>query len=425
VAVSVAESADGPRTGVRWTILALLFFATTINYLDRQVLGILAPTLQRELEWSEAEYGQIVSWFSFSYAIGLLLVGRVLDRVGVRLGFATAIVVWSTAAMAHALARTPFGFSLARAALGIGESANFPGAVKTVAMWFPAKERALAVGVFNAGSNVGAIVAPILVPWIAVTWGWQEAFVVTGAVGFVWLGFWWVLYREPEQHPRVSRAELAHIQAGESTAVERLPWLRVLGQRQAWAFVAGKALTDPVWLFYLFWLPKFLDTQFGVKLQGLALPLITIYLLADVGSVAGGWMSSRLMARGWGVNRARKVTMLLAAVAIVPTALAPAASSMWMAVGLVSVAAAAHQWWSANLMTSVSDLYPRAAVGTVMGIGGFAGAMTGTVFQRYTGRLLEATQGDYTKIFAVCGVAYLLALLVYHLLVPRMERVRT
>ncbi|MGQ0647223.1 MAG: MFS transporter [Gemmatimonadaceae bacterium] len=425
MAASSAEAGRPSGVGYRWTIVALLFAATTINYLDRQVLGILAPTLQHELGWTETDYGRIVSWFSLAYASGFLVMGRVMDRIGVRLGFATSIVVWSLAAMGHALAQTAAGFSVARAALGLGESGNFPGAVKTVAEWFPRRERALAVGIFNAGTNVGAAVAPIMVPWIAIAWGWREAFIVTGAIGFIWLGIWLLVYREPERHPRVSAAELAWIRSDASEYQEGpIPWARLLRDRQAWAFIVGKAMTDPVWYFYLFWLPKFLDANWGVKLTGLAAPLIAIYVVADVGSVAGGWLSSTLIARGWSVNRARKTALLTAALLIVPTSLAPSAGSLWLAVGLVSVAAAAHQGWSCNLFTSVSDMYPRRAVASVIGLGGFAGSMAATGIQRATGRLLDATGGDYTLIFLVCGGTYLVALGLIHVLVPHMEPVQ-
>ena len=412
----------GPRSSVRWTVVALLFFATTINYIDRQVLGILAPTLQRELQWSEADYGAIVSWFSFSYGVGLLLVGRVLDRIGVRLGFSIAIVVWSLAAMGHAFARTVTGFSVARASLGIGEAGNFPGAVKAVAEWFPRKERAFATGIFNAGSNVGAIIAPIVVPWIALSWGWRWAFIATGAIGFVWLLFWLPTYRDPAAHPRVSAAELAHIRSDPAESTTPVAWASLLRHRQTWAFVVGKSLTDPVWLFYLFWLPKFLDTNWGVKLSGLAAPLVAIYILADVGSVGGGWFSSRLISNGWTVNRGRKTAMAVAAVLILPTLFAPFATSLWVAVAIVSVAAAAHQWWSANLFTTVSDMFPRRAVASVVGIGGFVGAMSAMGFQRLTGYILQATGSNYTIIFVICAVVYVGALGLFHLLVPRMEQ---
>jgi ACS family hexuronate transporter-like MFS transporter len=413
----------GRRSGYRWTILALLFFATTINYIDRQVLGILAPTLQRELGWSESDYGAIVSWFSLMYGIGMLGMGRLLDGIGTRKAFAFAIVAWSLAAMGHALARTAAGFSVARAFLGLGESGNFPASVKTVSEWFPKGERALAVGIFNAGSNVGAVVAPLTVPWIALTWGWRAAFVVTGAIGFVWLLFWLAVYRSPEDHPKVSPAELEHIRSDRELPVARIPWFELLGYRQTWAFLIGKALTDPVWLFYLFWLPKFLDASYGVKLAGLAAPLVAIYVFADVGSVTGGWFSGMLIRRGYTVNRARKTAMLIAALLIVPTLLAPKAPTMWAAVALVSVAAAAHQWWSANLFTTVSDMFPRAAVGSVVGIGGFGGAMAGFLFQRSTGKILEATGGKYGIVFLICGIAYVGAWVIIQILVPRLEPV--
>jgi ACS family hexuronate transporter-like MFS transporter len=409
------------RTRYRWTIVALLFAATSINYIDRQVLGILAPTLQRELHWTETDYGAIVSWFSLAYGFGMLGVGRMLDWIGVRRGFTAAIVVWSLAAMSHALARTAGGFAIARAMLGLGESGNFPGSVKAVAEWFPKRERALAVGIFNAGSNVGAVVAPLLVPWIAITWGWREAFIATGALGFVWLVFWLLAYREPEHHPHVSAAELAFIRSDPPDETGFIPWRALLTHRQTWAFVVGKAMTDPVWYFYLFWLPKFLDAKWGVHLAGLAAPLVVIYVVADIGSVSGGYFSGLFIKRGWTVNRSRKTAMLIAAVLVVPTIFAPGAPNMWVAVALVSLAAAAHQAWSCNLFTSVSDMFPKKAVASVMGIGGFAGAMAGMLVQRGTGYLLDVSRSNYGLIFGIAGTAYLVALLLFHLLVPRMQ----
>ena len=411
------------RIGYRWTIVALLFFATTINYIDRQVLGILAPTLQSELHWSETDYAAIVSWFSFAYGFSLLFAGRIMDWLGSRRGFTLAIIVWSLAAMGHAFARSVAGFSFARAALGIGEAGNFPGANKTIAEWFPKKERAFAIGIFNAGSNVGAIVAPLLVPFLVLTWGWPSAFLVTGAIGFVWLGCWLLLYHEPGQHPRISRQELEFIRSDPPEPGERMSWLGLFRYRQTWAFAIAKAMTDPVWLFYLFWLPKFLDADFGVKLTALAAPLVAIYLVADVGSVAGGWVSSTLIKHGWSVNRGRKTAMLIAACLIVPTMFAPQADSLWLAVALVSVAAAAHQWWSCNLFATVSDMFPKRAVGSVTGIGGFAGMMAAMTFQRTTGYLLETSGGNYQLIFNFLGLVYLAALLIVHLLVPRLEPV--
>jgi ACS family hexuronate transporter-like MFS transporter len=417
--------ARSPRFGYRWTVCALLFVVTTINYVDRQVLGILAPTLQAELQWSETEYGDVVSWFSLVYAFGFLVAGRLLDRIGVRRGFAIAVVTWSIAAIGHAFARTTAGFSAARALLGLGESANFPGAIKAVAEWFPKRERALATGIFNAGTNTGAIITPLLVPWIALTWGWQWAFIVTGSLGFLWLAVWLAVYRSPEQHTRVSSSELTHIRSDrEESLGARVPWHRLLGYRQTWAFVTGKLLADPVWWFYLYWFPKFLDTRHGIKLAQVALPLIVVYLVADVGSVGGGWLSSALIKRGFTVNRARKTAMLAMALLIVPTALAPLAPNMWTAVIIVSIAAAAHQAWSANVYTLTSDMFPRSVVASVTGIGGFAGAMGGVVFQRATGRILQANGNDYTPIFAMCAFAYVVAWVIIHMLVPRMQPVR-
>jgi ACS family hexuronate transporter-like MFS transporter len=408
----VAEPPEEARpASYRWTICALLFVATTINYVDRQVLGILAPTLQRELHWTEADYGDIVSWFSFAYAFGFLVAGRVIDWIGVRRGLATAVVAWSIAAIGHAFARTAAGFSIARAMLGISESAIFPGSIKAVAEWFPQRERALATGIFNAGTNTGAILTPLLVPWIALKWGWQWAFVATGGLGLLWLALWIPLYRNPPL-------------SDTSVARPRVPWLSLFGYRQTWAFVVGKLMADPVWWFYLYWLPKFLDAKYGVKLAQVAAPIIVVYLIADVGSVGGGWTSSALIKRGWSVNRARKATMLAMALLIVPTTLVSRAPSMWAAVLIVGVAAAAHQAWSANVYTLASDMFPTSAVGSVVGIGAFAGAMGGVVFQRVTGRVLQANGSDYAPIFFVCGLAYVTAWAIIHVLAPRLEPAR-
>jgi ACS family hexuronate transporter-like MFS transporter len=413
-----------PGFGYRWTIVALLFGATTVNYVDRQVIGILAPTLTRELHWSETDYATIVRCWTAAYGIGLLFMGRVMDRLGVRRGFGVAVSTWSLAAMAHALVRTVTGFSVARFFLGLAESGNFPGANKALAEWFPKKERAFAFGLLNAGSNVGVVVAALLVPWITLALGWRWAFVVTGSLDLVWLAVWLTVYRDPTRHGRVKPAELAYIQSDPGDPPVRVPWLPLLARRQTWAFIVGKAMTDPVWLFYLFWFPKFLDTEYHVKLAGLALPLIVIYLAADFGSVAGGWISGALIKRGWSVNRGRKTAMLLSAAVIVPTILAPSAGSMWVAVAIVAVAASAHQGWSANLFTLVSDMFPRKAVGSVTGIGGAAGMLGAFVFQTYTGDILQATHGNYTPVFAVLGFMYLIALGLIHLLVRRLEPAR-
>jgi ACS family hexuronate transporter-like MFS transporter len=412
------------RIGYRWTICALLFAVTTLNYVDRQVLGVLGPTLQHDLHWTESQYGDVVSWFSLPYAVAFVFVGRWLDRVGVRRGLATAVIGWSLAAIAHAFARTTAGFSAARAALGLTESANFPGSIKTVAEWFPQKERAVATGVFNAGTNMGAIVAPIMVPWIALTWGWRWAFIATGSLGFIWVIVWLAVYRRPEENSHVTAAELATIVADRDTAeVVAIPWLTLMRRRQTWAFIVGKLMADPVWWFYLYWFPKFLDSRYGVKLSQVMWPLIAVYLVADIGSIGGGWLSGALIRRGYTVNRARKTAMLAMAVLIIPTALAPGAANMWAAVALVAVAAAAHQGWSANIYTLASDMFPRAAVASVVGIGGCVSGLGAWGFQRATGRILQANGSDYTPIFMVCGFAYVTAWVIIHLLAPRMEPV--
>jgi ACS family hexuronate transporter-like MFS transporter len=412
------------RFGYRWTILALLFAATTINYVDRQILGILAPTISRALHWSETDYGNVVSWFTFAYSLGFLVAGRWIDKIGVKRGLGAAVVVWSLASVAHALARTAAGFSIARAALGIGESAIFPGSLKSVAEWFPKRERALAAGLFNAGTNTGAIVAPLIVPPLALHWGWQWAFIVTGALGFLWLLLWVPLYASPDVSPHVSADERSLIRSDPPDApMPSQSWTRLLGYRQTWAFAVGKLLADPVWFFYLFWLPKFLDAKFGIKLSGIALPLIAVYVTADVGSIGGGWLSSSFIKRGWSVNRARKTTLLAMALVILPTMLAGKASSAWLAIGIVAVAAAAHQAWSANVLTLPSDLFPRSAVGSVVGIGAFTGAAGSWLFQRGIGPVLDANGGNYTPIFMVCGSAYLVAWILIQLLSPKLEPV--
>ena len=412
------------RLGYRWTIVALLFMATTINYVDRQILGLLAPTLSRELHWSETNYGDIVSSFTIAYALGFLVAGRWLDRVGVKRGLGAAVVVWSLASMAHALVRTATGFSIARAALGLGESAIFPGSLKSVAEWFPKRQRALAAGLFNAGTNMGAIVAPLIVPPLALHWGWRWAFVVTGALGFLWLLLWIPLYSSPETSPHVSADERSLIRSDPpESPLPSESWTRLLGYRQTWAFAVGKLFADPVWYFYLFWLPKFLDSKFGIKLSGIALPLVAVYLAADVGSIGGGWLSSWLIGRGWTVNRARKTAMLAMALLILPTSLVGKANGAWLAIGIVAVAAAAHQAWSANVLTLPSDMFPRSAVGSVVGIGAFTGAIVGFLFQRGIGRVLDANGGNYTPIFMVCGSAYLIAWILIQLLSPKLEPV--
>ena len=425
--MSAPASASGAATAkigmYRWRVCAMLLAATTINYIDRQVLGVLAPFLQDEIGWSEIEYGYIVTAFQAAYAIGLLCAGAIIDRLGTRIGYAIAICVWSVAAMSHALAGSVIGFMLARFFLGLGEAGNFPAALKTVAEWFPRRERAFATGIFNSGSNIGAIVAPLMVPLIALSLGWQAAFLATGVLSAVWLATWLLWYRAPERQPRLSQAELAHIRSDPPEPATKIPWSRILRHRQAWAFVAAKFMTDPIWWFFLFWLPKFLHSEHGLSLLGLGVPLVVIFVLADVGSIFGGWLAGRFIRLGWSVNRARKTAMLACALCVVPIVFAAQAENLWVAVLLIGLATAGHQGWSANLLTLPSDLFPRQTVGSVVGLGGFAGAVGGMMIASFTGFLLETT-GSYLPVFLMAGSAYLLALLVVHRLTPRLEPAR-
>jgi len=419
-----AETVGKQVSHYRWVICGLLFFATTVNYVDRQVLGILSKDLKDSIGWTEVDYGNIVAAFNAAYAFGLLLAGRLMDRIGTRAGYALAIVWWSLAAMAHALARTPFGFGVARAALGVGEAGNFPAAIKTVAEWFPKKERAFATGLFNAGSNVGAIVAPFTVPWIALHLGWRWAFILTGAIGFFWLLFWLPIYRRPEQHPNVSKAELDHIQSDPpDPPAMRVPWLSLIPHRQTSAFAIGKYLTDPVWWFYLYWIPNFFRDNHGLDLTTIGPPLIAIYLIADIGSIGGGWLSSTFIKRGWTINRSRKTAMLICALMVTPIIFAANVKNLWAAVALIGLAAAAHQGWSCNLFTTTSDMFPRQAVGSVVGIGGMAGALGGATMAVATGYILQSTGQNYSIVFTIAGTLYLIALLVIHVLAPNLDPV--
>lgn len=421
---SLPVSAETSSPGkYRWVVCALLFFGTTINYIDRQVIGILEKDLRNIIGWTQSDYGNITAAFSAAYALGLLISGPLMDRFGTRIGYAVAVVLWSLAGMATALANTALGFGLARAALGLGEAANFPAAIKTVAEWFPKRERAFATGIFNAGSNVGAILAPAAVPAIYYALGWQAAFLVTGAIGFVWLVFWLQIYHRPEEHPKLSSAELAHIQSDPpDPPATKVPWIQLIPRRQTCAFAIGKYLTDPIWWFYLYWIPSFFRDKHQLDLLAVGLPLIVIYLIADVGSVGGGWLSSALIKKGWSVHRARKATMLLCALAVTPIVFASQVTSLWAAVALIGLAAAAHQGWSANLFTMTSDMFPRRAVGSVVGIGGMAGAMGGATLATLTGYILDRTGGNYMILFGISASAYLVALTLIHLLAPNLEQ---
>jgi len=404
----------------RWVICALLFFAATVNYVDRQVIGILKPLLEKEFHWTESDYGSIVFAFQTAYALGMLVVGRIMDRIGTRSGFSLSVGLWSIAAMAHAWASSVFGFMAARFALGIGESGNFPASIKTVAEWFPKKERALATGIFNAGTNIGALVTPLAVPLIVAAYGWYEAFLITGALGFIWLVAWLLIYRKPEDHPRLSKSELEYINSDKEEQLPQIPWSRLLPHRQTWAFAIGKFLTDPIWWVYLFWLPDFLNKQHGLDLKSFGIPLAVIYIIADFGSVGGGWISGFLIKRGWSVNGGRKTAMLICALAVVPIIFASMTANLWLAVILVGIAAAAHQGWSANIFTLTSDMFPKQAVGSVVGIGGMAGAVGGMLIAKVVGWILDAT-GSYVPIFIIAASAYLVALTLIHLLSPKLE----
>jgi ACS family hexuronate transporter-like MFS transporter len=412
-------------TRIRWWICALLFFATTINYIDRQVFAILAPQLQTEIGWTEIEYGYIVTAFQLFYAIGLLLVGKWIDFLGTKKGFILSIIVWSLAAMSHAFARTPIGFGLARIALGIGESGNFPAAIKTISEWFPRKERALATGIFNSGSNIGAILAPLLVPIIALNFGWQAAFIITGFLGFIWLFFWLRLMNRPEEHKGINAAELDLIKADTEEDLEKPTSIwEIMRTRKVWAIAIGKFMTDPIWWFFLYWLPKFLNTTYGLKLDKIGLPLITAYLIADVGSIGGGWLSSKFLQMGWSINAARKTTLLICAILVVPIYWVSGIDELWPAVILIGLGMAAHTGWSANMYTLATDFFPKKDIGTVVGFIGMAGAVGGMLMASATGHLLQAT-GSYQILFIVAASMYGIALLIIHLLVPNMDAVKS
>ena len=416
---AVSEAGTRSVGYFRWVICALLLFGVTKNYIDRQVLGVLKIPLQQEFGWNEIQYGHLVTYFQMAYAAGMLLVGRLIDRLGTRLGYALAMAFWSLASMAHAAAGSFASFAGARFALGFGEAGVFPASIKCVAEWFPKKERALATGIFNAGTNAGAIITPLVVPWIAQHWGWRSAFLLTGALGFAWLILWLGLYRKPEEHPRVSRAELEYIRCDGLEVAGKIKWSALLVYRQTWTYVAGKFLIDPIWWFYLFWVPDFLQRQHGLTLTKIGIPIAVIYLISDVGSVAGGWLSSRLIRGGLSVNAARKIAMLACALCVTPIIFAYRVESLWGAVLLIGLAAAGHQGFSANLYTLTSDMFPSRAVGSVAGIGGMAGAIGGMLIAEVVGHTLQWT-GSYMVPFLMAGSAYWVALILIHILSPRL-----
>lgn len=424
---------ENTKTGnYRWLVCALLFFATTINYIDRQVIGLLKPTLETEFHWTEVDYGYIVMAFAAMYAVGFVIFGRFIDKVGTKIGYGVSVTVWSLAAIGHAFAKSTLGFGIARGLLGLSEAGNFPAGVKAVAEWFPKKERALATGIFNSGTSVGAVVAPILVPWILGMYGWKEAFWITGALGFIWLIVWWIFYDIPTKQKRLKQAELDLINEDEEEEVEtavKIKWSRLLKLRQTWVFVVGKVLTDPIWWFFLFWLPSYFADIFALDLSKPSAHLAVVYAATTLGSIGGGYLSSHYMKKGFTALKARKRTLLIVAIAVTPIFLAQFATDIWVAVLIISIATGAHQAWSANIFTIVSDLFPRKAVSSVVGIGGMSGSIASTLFPLLVGSLLayyksagNITAG-YNILFIICGCAYFIAWLSIELMTRNMKPV--
>lgn len=413
----------GRLGGVRWTICAMLFAATSINYMDRQVIGLLKPTLQSSIGLTELNYGYIVAAFQVAYAGGLVVAGRLVDRLGIRPGYSLFMGVWSLASMAHALVRSAMGFGIARFFLGVGESGNFPAAIKTVAEWFPQSERSLATGIFNSGANVGAIIAPAIIPWITLRFGWRTAFVTSGLFGLPWIAWWAKYYRKPSEYRSLTSAEVNHIYGEAGAPLEQAsPWLKLLTYRQTWAFSIAKFLTDPIWWFYLFWLPSFFDSRFHLGLSHLGLPLIIVYNVSMAGSIGGGWLPALFYRGGVDAAKARMSAMLICAISVLPVLMAGRLNSEWAAIGLLGLAAAAHQGWSANLFTTASDMFPRTAVGAVVGIGGMAGAVGGVVFSVSAGRILQFTH-SYVALFSISASVYLISLGILHVLAPGLKKV--
>lgn len=423
----------------RWTICSLVFFATTINYLDRQVISLLKPTLEKEFNWSESDYSNIVVAFQFAYALGMVSAGRIIDKLGTKLGYALTLIFWSIASILHAAATGTLSFMIYRAFLGFTEAGNFPAAVKTVAEWFPQRERAYATGIFNSGTNVGAIIAPVVVPWLAIKYSWQVAFIATGAIGFIWVLFWFLVYDVPSKHKKLSKDEYNYIHSdvadqphAADAAPAKTPWSKLLRYKQAWAFIAGKFFTDGIWWFILFWLPAFLKAQYGLEGMQVSLPIAVVYIMAGVASIAGGWLPMWFVKRGWNAVRARKTSMLIYACFPLLVIFAQTAGSynLWYAIIIIGIAASAHQAWSANLYTTVSDMFPKRFVASVIGTGGMVGSIGGMVVSKSAGLLFDYykaqghIQTGYAIMFLVSGLAYLVAWVVmFRLLVPKMPRV--
>jgi ACS family hexuronate transporter-like MFS transporter len=420
---SSAERASAPPVNPggrsRWVICALLFFAATVNYMDRQVIGLLKPTLQTQFGWTEIDYSNIVFAFQLAYGVGVLFVGKLIDKLGTRRGFSLAVVIWSAAAMAHAAATTIFQFAAVRSCLGLGEAGSFPASIKAVAEWFPKKERALATGIFNSGANVGALVTPFVVPWLTYRFGWRMAFIATGALGLLWIVAWLAIYRRPEESG-ISHAELAYIRSDSADDAKPIPLRTLLTLRQAWAVALGKFFTDPFWYVYLFWIPDFLSHKFSLDLKGIALPLFVIYSGASVGSVIGGGLSSSLLKMGWPLNSSRKTALLVCAIAVTPIMIAARTTNAWTAILLIALAAGAHQGWSANIYTLASDMFPRNAVASVVGFATMLGTISGMLIAKAVGYILQST-GSYMPVFMMAGFAYLIALCFVQALAPRLK----
>jgi ACS family hexuronate transporter-like MFS transporter len=429
---AVVELAESPVVAsigrYRWVICGLLFFATTVNYVDRSVLAVLSPLLQSKIGWTNTQYGNITAAFSAAYAVGLLFAGRIIDRLGTRRGYPAFMALWGLASISHIFVRTVFGFGVARVFLGLFEAGNFPAAVKTVAEWYPKRERSLAIGLFNSGSNLGAIFAPLVVPAVTLTAAklshgrisWQAAFCITGVLELVWIVCWLAIYRKPDEHPRVSPAELRHILSDPAEAPTRVPWAALIPFPQTWAFALGKFLTDPVWWFWLFWSAPYLHSRFGVDIKSVGLPLIVIYCMASVGSIGGGWMASVFVRGGWSMNVGRKMSLLLCGLCVLPVMFAPSLNREWAVVALIGVAAAAHQGFSANLFALSGDLFPRRVVGSVVGIGGLMGGVAGIIVPLAAGRIVDRFH-TYLPLFIFAGSAYLVAVALIQLLSPRLE----
>lgn len=415
--------APKPAGFTRWIVCFILFLAVVLSYIDRLVISVLKPSLAAQYHWSETGYADMAFWFQAVYGVAFLISGRIIDRIGAKAGYAIAMTLWTAGHMLHALFTTTTGMIFARLPLAAGEAATYPAALVAARSWFPKSERALAIGILNAGANVGAIVTPLVVPIIALMWGWRMAFIATGALSFVWLAIWLLFYARPRQHGMVSQKELAWIESEPDEPKQKVSILRLLGYRQTWAYMLGRFLIDPVWWTFLFWLPSFFAKQFGVEKLGFGPPLVTIYLMADVGSIFGGYTSSHLIRKGVHINKARKTAMLIMAFVVLPVALTAYVPNMWAAVFLIGLACAGHQGFSTNLFTIPGDLYPEWAGGTVAGLGGLAGAAGGMLMAKFAGAILQATGGDYAPIFLVSSVMYLLAFGVVHVLCPRWQQV--